>query len=178
MSDLAVAKRYAAALFQVAKEQNVLSQFEAELREVKQVFSTEKALTDFLEHPKVSNASKKDLLTTSFAGISVQILNTLFIMLDRHRVEEITPMAAEFIELANNENSTAEADVYTVRPLSEAELQAVSAAFAAKVGKRTLKLNNIADSSIIGGMKLRIGNRIFDGSVSGKLERLNRQLLS
>ena len=106
------------------------------------------------------------------------VQNTLLIMIERHRTDSIAEMAQEFIELANNAKSVAEATVYTVRPLTDSESEAVSSVFAAKVGKRTLKITNIADSSILGGIKLRIGNRIFDGSVNGKLERLRRQLLS
>jgi F-type H+-transporting ATPase subunit delta len=67
--------------------------------------------------------------------------------------------------------------VYSTRPLTEAEQQALSATFAAKVGKQSLRIENIVDTNLLGGIKLRIGNRIFDGSLRGKLERLERQLL-
>jgi len=178
MSDLAVAKRYAVALFKIAKEQNLLTQMEEELQAVKQIFSEQKELLAFLEHPKLSKSAKKEVIANSFSKFSKPVVNTLFIMLEGHRTGEIKLMAEEFIQLANEENSIAEATVYTVHPLTDTERDAVSTVFAAKVGKRTLKINNIADSSIIGGIKLQIGNRIFDGSVSGKLERLSKQLLS
>lgn len=71
----------------------------------------------------------------------------------------------------------ADAKVYTVRPLTEAEKEALSVSFAAKVGKKSLRIDNIVDTNLLGGIKLRIGNRIFDGSLRGKLERLERQLL-
>ena len=87
-------------------------------------------------------------------------------------------MAADFVELVNDEQSVAEAKVYTIRPLTEEERAGVSSVFAAKVGKKSLKIENIVDRDLIGGMKLRIGNRIFDGSISGKLNRLERQLLT
>ncbi|SFC21823.1 ATP synthase F1 subcomplex delta subunit [Bacillus sp. OV322] len=177
MSDISVAKPYAAALFQIAAEQNLLEKIEEDVRAVKDVFSNEGELLEFLEHPKVTKEAKRDLITASFAGLNTQVLNTLFIMIDRHRADSIAVMAEEFISRANEERSIADAEVYTVRPLTEEEKTEVSAVFAAKVGKKTLRIKNIADSSLLGGIKLRIGNRIFDGSVSGKLERLERQLL-
>lgn len=178
MSELAVAKRYAVALFKIAKEQNLLNQMEDELQVVKEIFSNQKEFISFLEHPKLSKIAKKEVITNSFSELSKPVLNTLYIMLDGQRTGEMKLMAEEFIQLANEENSIAEATVYTVRLLTATERETVSTAFAAKVGKRTLKINNIADSSILGGIKLQIGNRIYDGSVSGKLDRLSKQLLS
>jgi F-type H+-transporting ATPase subunit delta len=177
MSDTSVAKRYAVALFQIAKEQNLLDTFEEELRAIKEVFSNNDDLQVFLQHPKVTAEAKKKLIGEAFENTSIQVRNTLLLMADRHRTDVIAQMAVDFIELINEERSVADALVYTVRPLTDSELDAVSAAFAAKVGKKTLRIENIVDRSVLGGIKLRIGNRIFDGSVSGKLERLERELL-
>ena len=177
MSDLAVAKRYAVALFQLAKEQNLLDQIEEELRTVKEVFTKDHELLDFLEHPKVTAGAKRDMITNAFSGLSTFVQNTLKLMADRHRSDVITAMTDEFIELANEEKSVADATIYSVRPLTTAETETVSTTFAAKIGKRTLRITNITDSNVLGGIKIRIGNRIYDGTVSGKLERLSKQLL-
>ncbi|PLS18336.1 F0F1 ATP synthase subunit delta [Bacillus sp. M6-12] len=177
MSDISVAKRYAVALFQIAKEQNLFDQIEEDLRAVKEVFKTNGELLEFLKHPKVTNEAKKQLIEDTFINISDPVKNTLKLMTDRHRTDVIVQMAVDFIELANEEKSVADAQVYTVRPLSDSERDAVSSSFAAKVGKSTLRIENIVDRGLLGGIKLRIGNRIFDGSVSGKLERLERELL-
>lgn len=177
MSDLAVAKRYAVALFQIAKEQNLLDQIEEELRTVKEVFTNDKDLLSFLEHPKVTRDVKRTTIVNAFSGLSTFVQSTLQLMVDRHRIDAIAAMADEFIELANDEKSVADAKVYSVRPLTEAETAAVSTVFAAKIGKRTLRITNITDSNLLGGIKLRIGNTIYDGTVSGKLDRLSKQLL-
>lgn len=177
MSDTSVAKRYAVALFQIAQEQNLLDQIEEEIRVIKEVFSNNQDLVTFLTHPKVSSEQKKSFLKEVLSNTSIQVQNTIALMNDRHRTDAIAAMATEFIELTNEFKSVAEAQVYSVRPLTEAEREAISASFAEKVGKKTLRIENIVDRSILGGIKLRIGNRIFDGSVSGKLERLEQQLL-
>ncbi|RFU70821.1 F0F1 ATP synthase subunit delta [Peribacillus saganii] len=177
MSDISVAKRYAVALFQIAKEQQLFDQIEEDLRAVKQVFTTSGELLEFLKHPKVTNEAKKQLIEDTFINISAPVKNTLKLMTDRHRTDVIVQMAVDFIDLANEEKSVADAQVYTVRPLTDAEREAVSSSFSSRVGKSTLRIENIVDRSLLGGIKLRIGNRIFDGSVSGKLERLERELL-
>lgn len=178
MSNTIVAKRYAVALFEIAKEKNILDTMIEEARSIKEAFSSNSELLTFLRHPKVSFQQKKDLLTEVFANVSIEMKNTLMLMVERQRTPEIAQMAADFVELTNDEKSIADALVYTTRPLTDAEREAISSVFAAKVGKQSLRIENIVNSEIIGGMKLRIGNRIFDGSVSGKLTRLERQLLT
>ena len=178
MSNLIVAKRYAAALFEIAKEKNILEKMSEEARVVNTVFSTNQEFISFLKHPKVSFEKKQQMIMETFQSVSVELKNTLLLMIERQRIQEIADMALEFVELTNEENAIAEAKVYTTRPLTEAEHDAISSVFAAKVGKKSLRIENIVDRDIIGGIKLRIGNRIFDGTISGKLSRLERQLLT
>ena len=83
-------------------------------------------------------------------------------------------MADHFIEMANDARGIAEATVYSIRPLTEAENEAAFFNICKEVGKKSLRIENIVDSNLLGGIKVRIGNRIFDGSLRGKLERLER----
>jgi len=177
MSNSTVAKRYALALFRLAKEHQLLDQMENELRVVKEVVKDNGDLGAVLKSPKLTNEKKKEIVKEAFSGASIYVLNTLMILIDRHREDYIEAVADYFIEFANDERGIAEALVYTTRPLTEAEKQALSSTFAAKVGKQSLRIENIVDTNLLGGIKLRIGNRIFDGSLRGKLERLERQLL-
>ncbi|MGD6966576.1 F0F1 ATP synthase subunit delta [Rossellomorea vietnamensis] len=177
MSNIAVAKRYAIALFKIAKEHNQLESVEVELRIVKTVFEENKELGILLQSPRISVEKKKDIVKEAFSSASLYVMNTLMLLLDRHRASEVTALVDAYIELANDERGIAEAKVYSVRPLDEAEKAALSASFAKKVGKSSLRIENITDPSILGGLKLRIGNRIFDGSLKGKLERLERELI-
>ncbi|WP_243291969.1 F0F1 ATP synthase subunit delta [Bacillus sp. FJAT-47783] len=175
---MGVAKRYALALFQISKEKKAIDQFEKELRVVKQVFSDNSDFLQVLTHPKVSLTNKRALIQEAFVSLSSDIVNTLLLLIDRHRIEIVTELADRFVELANEEQGTQDATVYSVRPLNDEQLKAISDVFAKKIGKKSLRLENVVDESLIGGVKLRIGNRIFDGSVSGKLERIERELVA
>jgi F-type H+-transporting ATPase subunit delta len=176
MSKNGVAKRYARALFELAKEHNQFEQFEVELAEVKKVFQDNKQLAVVLSNPKIRKDSKKQIIREAFASASPFILNTLQLLIDRQRQGIIIDMIDEYKALSNDARNVADATVYSVRALSQEEQATLSSVFAAKVGRASLNISNIVDSSLIGGVKIRIGNRIFDGSVSGKLERLGRQL--
>jgi F-type H+-transporting ATPase subunit delta len=178
MSNTMVAKRYALALFQIAKETQLLGVVEEELRVVKEVFLYNPEINAILKSAKLSLEKKKEILRLSFATVNVYVLNTLLILIDRHREDQIIEVANQFFELANDESGIADAKVYSIRELTDAERDALSATFAAKVGKKSLRIENVVDSDLLGGIRLRIGNRIYDGSLRGKLNRLERKLLS
>ncbi|MEH7480415.1 F0F1 ATP synthase subunit delta [Neobacillus drentensis] len=178
MSNSMVAKRYALALFQIAKETQTLGVIEEELRVVKEVVQYNPELKNILNSSKLSIVEKKEIIKAAFTTVNVNVLNTMLILIDRHREDQIVDVANEFLELANDEMGIAEAQVYSTRELTDAEREAISSVFAAKVGKKSLKIENIVDSNLLGGIRLRIGNRIYDGSLRGKLDRLERKLLS
>ncbi|MGE8207049.1 F0F1 ATP synthase subunit delta [Heyndrickxia sp. NPDC080065] len=177
MSNNAVAKRYATALFELAKEQNQLEQVEGELRVIKKAIKDNPELINLLKSPRFSKEKKKEILKDIFSSTSILVSNTLLLLTDVHRVNEIENIADEFIELANNARGIAEAKVYSIRPLTASESASISSVFAQKVGKISLNIENIIDTDLLGGVKVRIGNKIFDGSLRGKLERLERNLV-
>ncbi|MGP4069318.1 F0F1 ATP synthase subunit delta [Halobacillus sp. B29] len=178
MSQTIIARRYADALFQLGQEHLKLDQLETELRELQKVFRDNEKLYTFLKHPRISVDQKKQLIHKSFLSYSAEVVNTLKLLVDRHREDIISEMITHFLTMMSDAKGVAEADVYSVRELSKSEKKRISETFAPKVGKRSLNLNNIVDPSILGGIRVRIGNRIFDGSVSGKLSRMERKLVS
>jgi F-type H+-transporting ATPase subunit delta len=173
-----VAKRYASALFQIANEQQILSQVEEDLRVVKEVLEYNPDLKAVLKSSKLTIDKKKEIVNNAFASVNVYVLNTLLILIDRHREDQVVEVTDQFLDLANEAKGIAEAEVYSARELTDAEREALSATFAAKIGKKSLNIENIVDSNLLGGVRLRIGNRIYDGSLRGKLDRLERKLLS
>ncbi|MFC7062247.1 F0F1 ATP synthase subunit delta [Halobacillus seohaensis] len=178
MSETIIAKRYATALFQLGQEQSNIDQIETELRTLRDIFQNNKELEKFLKHPRLSTSQKKELLNNSLKGFSKETFNTLMLLVDRHREEIILDMVDHFILKTNDLKGIADATVYSVSPLSDKEKQRISEKFAPKMGKKSLNLTNVVESSILGGIRLRVGNRIFDGSVRGKLNRMERELVS
>ena len=121
MSNSMVAKRYALALFQIAKETGALGVIEEELRVVKEVVQYNPDLKVVLNSSKLSKEEKKEIIKAAFTSVNVNVLNTLLILIDRHREDQIVDVANEFLELANNEMGIAEAKVYSTRELTDAE---------------------------------------------------------
>lgn len=177
MSNSVVAKRYGVALFELAKEKGHVEAIQQELHELKKVFLTNTELEQLLNNPKLAMKSKQELLTNVFKEASPLILNTLLIMLEKNRLAEIVPAIDVFNEYANEAAGVADATVFSTRLLTEDESQGISTAFAAKVGRKSLNINNIIDPSLIGGIRLQVGTRIYDSSLSGKLERMQKDLI-
>lgn len=175
---MTVAKRYATALFQIAQSDQAGTPFEEDVRDVRDVFSNNRELMNFLGNPRIQMDEKKTVVQTAFASTNPKVQKMLLLLLDRYRTDLIPDMADYFLEMANDARGIIDAKVYSIRPLTQQESDTISEVFARKVGKKALRIENIIDSKLLGGIKLRIGNRVFDGTISGKLERLERRLLS
>ena len=177
MSNSVVAKRYGVALFELAQEKAQVDIVKQELLEVKKVFQMNQELEQLLGNPKLAMTKKKELLANLFKEANLLIQNTLYVMLEKNRLAEIVNTIDEFIEHANEAAGIAEAKVFSTRVLTAEESQGISTAFAAKVGRQSLQIDNIIDPTLIGGIRVQIGNHIYDGSLSGKLERMQRDLI-
>ncbi|WP_058308696.1 F0F1 ATP synthase subunit delta [Gracilibacillus massiliensis] len=178
MSNTNVAKRYAEALFRIAVEKETLDFLETELTTVKEVFQTNQQFLQFLQHPKVDADKKKQLLNEAFAGFSKDVLHTLSLLVDRHNESIVPEVVDHFITFANEANGVKQATVYSVHALSDAEKQEITNVFTKKWNVKQLKINNKVDPEIIGGVKIKVDNTIYDGSIKGKLDRLERKIVT
>lgn len=177
MSQSTAAKRYAQALFELAQEKQLLTEVEADLREIKTVFHENKELLQVLASPNLSLSSKKQMIQDVFAGANEIVMSTLQLLVDKKRINETVQVIEEFMKLSHEALGVAEAKVYSTRALTDEECEKISTAFAQKVGKQSLRIQNEIDPSLIGGIRLQIGNRIYDSSILNKLNRLQRELI-
>lgn len=178
MSEAVVAKRYADALFQLGVEQANLDQLSEELKQVRTVFLTTNQLTDFLEHPRISNEKKKQFLDEVFQDVHIHVKNLLKLLVERHRINVIPAIADQLVLRMNEAKGVAEATVYSVRELSNEEQKQLELTLAKRFNKHAIQLENKLDPSIIGGIRVQMGNTIVDGSIKGKLKRIEREIVT
>lgn len=177
MSNSTAAKRYAIALFELAQQKNELRSVEEDLRELKAVWNGNKELKSLFTSPKLSLDKKKELIRQIFANANPIVINTLLVLIDKKRLGEVALIINEFMTLSNEAQGVADAKVYSTRELTEEERASISSVFAKNVGKHSLRIENIVDPSLLGGVRVQIGNRIYDSTLSTKLERLKRNLI-
>ena len=172
-----VAKRYAEALFQVAQSQNVLAEVSADLKELAKAFETTPELVSLLQAPKISSEKKKAMVSTILSNAQQAVVNTLHLLIDKKRINELSLVAEEFQALAASAQGAAVATVFSTRTLTDAERAEISAAFAKLVGMEKLEITNVIEPSLLGGIRVQIGNYIYDSTVASKLEGLKRTLV-
>lgn len=177
MSQSIAANRYAKALYELAKEKNVVAETVADLREVRIVFTESKDVFSLLESPNLTTDKKFELLSTLFATVQPIIVDALKVILVNNRIDETVSVIDSFIRIANDESGVEDAIVYSTETLTEDQLQRISTTFATKVGKNSLNITNKIDTSLIGGIKLIIGNQIYDNTIVNKVNGLRRALL-
>lgn len=177
MSQSIAANRYAKALYELAKEKNVVAETAADLREVRIVFTESKDLFNLLVAPNLTTEKKFELIDSIFSSVQPIIVDALKVILVNNRIDETVSVIDSFIRIANDESGVEDAIVYSTEALTEDQLERISTTFAKQVGKDSLNITNEIDSSLIGGIKLIIGNRIYDNTIVSKVNGLRRALL-
>lgn len=171
-----VAKRYARALFEVAENRQIIDVVGQELAEIRNTVESSVELQQFLTHPQVSAEEKKSVLEKLFGEkFKQETMHFLSLLVDRRRESVLQDVTEEYIRLANEARGVADATVTSAKPLSDQEKQRLAEKFGQLLNK-TLRLENTVDPAIIGGLVIRIGDRLYDGSVAGKLAQFQQSL--
>ncbi|AWE06305.1 F0F1 ATP synthase subunit delta [Lysinibacillus sp. 2017] len=177
MSQTTVANRYAQAIFELALKQNVLTEVGADFQELKKVLASNDEFMALLNAPKISADRKKELVAQLLTGAQPILINAVQFLIEKKRLNELSAVVEQFQALAAASQGSADAKVYSTRELTAEERAEISAAFSKLVGKKQLNITNIIDASLIGGVRVQIGNYIFDSTVASKLEDLKRVLV-
>lgn len=172
-----LAVTYAEAMFALATEKNILDQVEAELTAVAQGISSHEDLSILMYHPHIPHEAKKETLKQVFAGeLSEYVANFLSLLIDKRRETALPAIVREYCNLADAARNIAEAEVTTVMPLAEREQSALAAKLSAVTGKN-IRLKIHEDKRILGGIVVKLGDKLIDGSVARQLETLQAALL-
>jgi len=174
MRPSSTSRRYAQAAYDVAAHHGHIEQWIAQLRSARQVMQ-DTEVGEFFRDPKVGMHEKLRALDTSFDSFDPQVLNLLRILVSRHRASMVGTIADEFEALDRKAKNIAEAEVTVARSLSPEEIQDVTSRLSAATGK-TIQISTKVDLAILGGVIVRIGDRLIDASVSGRLQRLRERM--
>jgi F-type H+-transporting ATPase subunit delta len=176
MSDVIVAKRYARALFEVAKERGIISQVQQELKAVVEVVKANADFRNLLNHPNIDASAKADFLNNVFANkLSEPVFGTLHLLVKKGRQNLLNVVYSDFVTIANEKTGQALAVVTSAFALSQEEQAHIAAEFGKITGK-TIQVETVTNKALIGGIQVRIGDRLYDGSLAGKLDRMKKSL--
>jgi F-type H+-transporting ATPase subunit delta len=174
-----LARRYAAALADVAIEQNDSEAVKSGLASFVDVFFESDDLRNFLESPGLDAEAKRRVVEKIAERMSLNsaVRNFLWIIVDHRRTEMLREIEATFCEELNERLGVAEAEVTSARSLGESERRELTSALEKRTGKK-IDAKFREDKHLLGGAVVRIGSTIYDGSVREQLARLRAELES
>jgi len=136
------------------------------------------AFEQILHHPSITPEQKRDSIVKAFKGhINDLSLRLVELMLDKRRFALLKSVEVQFRELLNKHKNILKADLMCAEPLTDKAVADIKARLTEHLGKK-LDLAVQVDPSLIGGMVLRLGDQVLDGSLKGRLRELERTLLS
>lgn len=175
MAVAGAAKRYARAAFDLAKQQNSVDEWESELHHLLALVQNP-VVAEFFESPAVPESAKSDSLVQELPGEARQyIRNFALLLLERGRLHQLPDIVEEFDRLVLEDRGIAIADVTTAVSLTDQEASLVERRVEQIISKK-VQMRPHVDPDIIGGVVVRIGDMLIDGSVQTQLRALRQQM--
>jgi len=167
---------YSGALLEIAIEENRIDEFDAELKLISALVNSDPEFFEFLKTPKISGAEKKEVIDQVFKGrLSVEMVNFLKVLIDKKRTPWLGAIQKEFGHRLDEHRGVLNAYAETAVAMSSAELKVLGEHLTASTGRKVV-LNNRIEPDVIGGIRLRIGSQVVDGSISRRLADLKDSL--
>ncbi|HEY3331638.1 MAG TPA: F0F1 ATP synthase subunit delta [Capsulimonadaceae bacterium] len=175
--EVRVAKRYAAALFDVAQRDGALDAVSADVDLVERFMVEVPYLRSMVTQPLVSADRKRKVLSDAFGDrTTATTLNFLYLLVRKRRENLLDQVIADYRAIVNEKLGHVVAQVYSAVALDFVQLQALEAALSARTGKN-VTIEAIVDPTTIGGIKVRLGDNVIDGTIHSGLEKVRAQLL-
>ena len=172
-----LARRYAGALFGSAKSANLIDKVESDLGLLAYSLQTMPRLQEALSHPLVPAERKKEIAAEVFGGKVQEVtLHFLDLLIDKRREEIVSAVEQEYVRLANEFQGIVPALVTSAVPLTDDEKKQLQRKLEEFTGKK-IELEFREDKNLIGGLIVKIGDTVMDGSVTGYLHTLKEKLL-
>jgi F-type H+-transporting ATPase subunit delta len=169
-------RRYADAAFEIATRDGTIETWRRDLDSAAGELDGSELMT-ILANPSLPLEQRTDVARKVFAGLSAPARNLVLLLVRRGRIEQLPRVATEFRRLDDQRQGITHATATSAAPLTDSEVGALTARLEELTGGR-IALQTDVDESLIGGLVVRVGDRLIDGSVRGRLERLRNQLAS
>ncbi len=176
MLENSAVERYGKALFELAVEENQLGLFGKELSGIYDILVNHSDLERLLNHPRIQEDDKKDLMNKILGSeVSPLILNFIMLIIDKGRESLLKEIIKYYQYLEREARGILEVEVFTAFELTSDNQQKLNTKLSKLTGKE-VELKMMIDSTLVGGIKLKIGDQIIDGSIKRHLELIKENL--
>ena len=178
MRDETVARNYAETLFELARRNESIQEYGDALGMVAGLLEDDSRFRTFVETPRIDDENKKDVIRKVFRDKAPkQVINFVLITIDKRRQTLLREISEEYSLLLDNHLGREHVEVTVARPLDDTTANVVSEQLSKMLGKQAIPHIRVKPE-ILGGLVVRTGDMIYDGSVRRRLEGLRRRLLT
>jgi F-type H+-transporting ATPase subunit delta len=170
-----IAQVYARALFEVAQEHDALDEIQDQLGEFCDALAESREMQVFLFSPYFSSQEKKEGISKLIEGGNEHFVRFLELLAEKHRMPAIFRIRSTFDELWAEERKLLPVTVTSAVELDEKLVKEIGKRIEEETGRK-VELSSTVDPDVLGGLVLRVGNRVLDASVRARLERLRKQV--
>lgn len=173
-----ISKTYGDALFELAVEENKVDVLLEEIKQLQEVLSQNEDFGKLMNHPKILKEEKIQVTNNIFEGrISKELLGFLTIIISKDRYCDIDDILDYFVAEVKKYKGIGVATVTTAVPLKDDQCKKIEQKLLDTTKFKSMEIEYKLDASLIGGMVIRIGDRVVDSSISTKLNELQKDLL-
>jgi len=170
-----ISKPYAEALYEMAIENGSLDAVYQEVFDVLGIFRREPEFAGMLQNPRIPPEDKEALIGKAFRGMNGNLSGLLALMLKKGRGAYMEAALQEFIRLTKEYKGFIHVRVYSAVALTEGEMTSLKAQLASKTGRQA-EVEAYVDPSLIGGLLIKAGGMVLDGTIKKRLLTLKRQM--
>lgn len=171
-----VARRYALALYEEAEARGLVETVDADVETLESALNASRELAAALTSPVVSREKKEAILGRLFQGkVSDLTMRFLGLLVSKDREALLPETVSTYAALRDERLNIVEANVRTAQPLSSDEADRLRQSLETRSGK-TVRMKMTVDPALIGGLVVRLGDVVYDRSVSHQLKTLHAQL--
>ncbi|MBT8398102.1 MAG: ATP synthase F1 subunit delta [Gemmatimonadetes bacterium] len=178
MTNETIARNYAATLFDLAQNHDGLDAFSQGMDVVVGLLDQNPKFKLFLETPRIADRDKKELLKKVFSPLLPRpLLNFLQVTVDKRRQRLLTAIGEEFHALLDEHFGRTHVTVTVARTLGEGAMADLSEKLSALLGSDAIPHVRVKPD-ILGGVQLRVGDTVYDGTLRRRIKQLRKQLVS
>jgi F-type H+-transporting ATPase subunit delta len=170
-----IAEVYARALFDVAKEHDILDEMHDELGQFTDELAKNHDLQVFFFSPYFSSQEKKEGISKMIEGADEHFVRFLELLAERHRMPALFRIRRDFDALYAEERKLLPVTVTSAVELDKDTVKEIRRKIEEQTD-RTVELTTKVDPNLLGGLVVRVGNKVMDGSIRARLERLRKQV--
>jgi F-type H+-transporting ATPase subunit delta len=170
-----LAEVYARALFEAAKDDDVLDRVHDELGEFADALDSDRNLQVFLFSPYFSSEEKKDGVTKIVTDADERVVNFLELLAERHRMPALFRIRRTFDSMWAEENKLLPVTVTSAVDLDESLVKDIGKRIEEQTGRR-VELSSNVDPDVLGGLQVQVGNMVLDATVRNRLDQLRKQV--